>query len=492
MTATIKIPKDLYIGAQWVASSSVEDVLNPATEESIGQVPVADKATVDAAIGAARDAFDNGPWPNMAMVERKVYMQKFYEALERRKEQIQAIITAEAGATVFLAQTHQYATPMRHFQYYLSIMEQPTEQSLPVWYNAGPNNTTILGAGVVMREPIGVVSAITAYNYPFLINLSKVVPALCVGCTLVLKPSPLTPFQALILGEAAEEAGLPRGVFNVVNGGSDVGEMLTSDPRVDLVTFTGSDVVGGYIQAQAAPTLKRVLLELGGKSALIVRPDANLDGAVGWGLASFTMHAGQGCALTTRHLVHNSIRKAYVEKLGAAAAALKVGNPADPATQMGPVISAAQRKKTEDYVAIALDQGARLVTGGKRPGHLPKGYFHEPTLFDDVENHYRIAQEEVFGPIAVVIGYDTDEEAIAIANKSDFGLNGAIYSADVGKAFQIARKLRTGGVHINGSGGGMNSNAPFGGIKRSGYGREYGHEGLWEYTYQKSVQFRGG
>ena len=281
-------------------------------------------------------------------------------------------------------------------------------------------------------------------------------------------------------------------MLNIVTGGKDVGEMLTTDRRIDLISFTGSDLVGAAIQAQAAPTLKRIMLELGGKSALIVRPDANLQEAASSGLGGFIIHAGQGCALLTRHLVHNSVRAQYVEILGAMARGIKVGDPTDPSVQMGPLIREAQRKRTEDYVAIAVDEGARLVAGGKRPEGLKKGFFYEPTLFDDVRNDWRIAREEVFGPVGVVIGYDTDEEAIALANDSDFGLSGAVFSADVGRAFEIAREIRTGGVSINGGGGSMSSHAPFGGIKRSGYGREYGYEGLNEYTYIKSVSFHGG
>jgi acyl-CoA reductase-like NAD-dependent aldehyde dehydrogenase len=312
------------------------------------------------------------------------------------------------------------------------------------------------------------------------------------GCTVVLKPSPYTPYQALILAEMADEAGIPKGVLNIVTGGKEVGEALTTDPRVDLVSFTGSDAVGSAIQAQSAPTLKRVLLELGGKSALIVRPDADIQGAAMAGLMGFTIHAGQGCALLTRHLVHNSVRAQYTETLKAMVGHVKIGNPADPATGMGPLIREVARARTESYVGIARSQGARLVAGGARPAGLDKGFFYAPTLFDNVENHHRIAQEEVFGPIGIIIGYDSDEEAISLANDSAFGLSGGIYSANVGRAYEMALQLRTGGVAINGGGGKMSSHAPFGGIKRSGYGREYGLEGLNEFTTIKTISFKGG
>jgi acyl-CoA reductase-like NAD-dependent aldehyde dehydrogenase len=243
------------------------------------------------------------------------------------------------------------------------------------------------------------------------------------------------------------------------------------------------------IQAQSAPTLKRIVMELGGKSALIVRSDADIARAAGFGLMNFTSHCGQGCALTTRHIVHNSVRPQFVEAMKAMLAHMKIGNPADPSVTYGPLIREVARKRTEDYVRIAQDQGAELIHGGKRPEGLDKGFYFEPTLFDNVSNDSRIAQEEVFGPIGVVIGYDDDDEAIAMANASEFGLAGAVFSADAGAAYRMALRIRTGGVAINGGAGTMMSDAPFGGIKRSGYGREYGEDGLNEFTYQKTISF---
>jgi acyl-CoA reductase-like NAD-dependent aldehyde dehydrogenase len=307
----------------------------------------------------------------------------------------------------------------------------------------------------------------------------------------VLKPSPYTPIEALILGEIAEEVGLPNGVLNIVTGDIEAGQLLTTDKRVDLISFTGSDKVGSMIQAQAAPTLKRCLMELGGKSALIVRADADIQQAAMAGLGGFTVHCGQGCALLTRHLVHNSVRAQYVETLKAMLAHVKIGNPADPTVNYGPLIREVARTRTENYVEIARSEGATLVAGGKRPAGLDKGFYYEPTLFDGVSNASRIAQEEVFGPIGAVIGFDDDDEAIDMANDSDFGLSGGIYSANVGLAYEMALRMRTGGVSINGGSGRMSSHAPFGGIKRSGYGREYGEDGLNEFTYIKTVGFHG-
>lgn len=486
-------PESLYIDAEWVpvADGAHEAVVNPATEELIALAPVAGKVEADAAIAAARRAFDQGPWPRMSGKERATKLQAFLDALRTREDEIKHLIMIEAGATL-PAQYVQFAIPLQHAQFFVDQCYQSPLKGLPVDVNPTMTGAKMLGGGVTVREPVGVVSAITPYNFPFFMNVAKIFPAMAAGNTVVLKPSPYTPFEALILGETADAVGLPRGVLNIVTGGKDVGEMLTTDPRIDLITFTGSDAVGAAIQAQAAPTLKRLLLELGGKSALIVRQDANLDLALGAGLFNFTWHAGQGCNLNTRHLVHNSVRAEYAKRLGEMTRAVKVGNPADASVGMGPLIRDAQRRRTEQYVDVALSQGAKLVAGGKRPAGLDKGFFFEPTLFDGVDNRSRIAQEEVFGPIGVIIGFDTDEEAIALANDSDFGLSGGIFSADVGRAYEMALQVRTGEVYLNGGSGGMSSHAPFGGIKRSGYGREYGADGLNEYSYVKSIVFHAG
>ncbi|MCC8952757.1 aldehyde dehydrogenase family protein [Bradyrhizobium sp. Pear77] len=481
--------KGLFIAGAWEPAGDVEDVVNPATEAVIGRAPVGSQAAVLAAIDAAREAFDKGPWPTMKPAQRQEYLQRFLDAIRAREEDICRLITAEAGATLVLARTLQFGIPLRIAQHIVDICTRdPITPVAPQLNDMG--QTTLLGCGVYVREPVGVAAIITPYNVPFFLNLAKSVPALATGCTVVLKPSAFTPFEALILGEIAEEVGLPKGVLNIVTGGPDVGRIMTTDERVDLVSFTGSDKVGEAILAQAAPSLKRVLLELGGKSALIVRPDADLDAAVRDGLFGFTAHCGQGCQLLTRHLVHNSIREAYVEKVSAIATRLVIGDPAAPETQVGPLIRNSQRLRTEHYVEKAKAEGARLVIGGRRPADRPRGYFYEPTLFSDVRNDMTIAQEEVFGPVGVVIGFDTDEEAIAIANDSRFGLNGAVHSADTGRAYEMALRLRTGGVAINGGAGGILSAAPFGGIKRSGFGREFGIEGLNEYTYTKTIAFR--
>jgi aldehyde dehydrogenase (NAD+) len=481
----------LYINGEWVSTRKTEPVINPATEALLDEAPVGDEVHARAAIAAAREAFDKGPWPRLSVKERQAKLGEFMDAIERRSAEIISLIVAEAGATRSTAEFGQYRVPLQHARHMIEIASRPAIIPLPVETTPSLSGALWLGAGVMARDPVGVVAAITPYNFPFLLNVGKLIPALAVGCTVVLKPSPYTPFEALILGEIAAETELPKGVLNIITGGKEVGELLTGDKRVDLVTFTGSDVVGAVIQAQAAPTLKRLILELGGKSAMIVREDADVALAAANGLFHFTFHCGQGCALLTRHIVHNSIRAKYVQAVKELAARVRVGNPADPNVTMGPLIRESARARTEQYVEVARSQGARVVVGGSRPAGLTKGFFFEPTLFDDVKNDHRIAREEVFGPIGVVIGYDTDDEAIAIANDSEFGLGGGVFSADVGRAYEIALQMRTGGVEINGGSGRMSSHAPFGGIKRSGYGREYGYEGLNEFTTLKTITFKG-
>lgn len=485
----------LYIGGEWMpVNGDREAVLNPATEAVIGKAPIGDAAAAEAAVAAARHAFDHGPWPRMTMAERAETLRRMHAALLARRERIVALIIAEVGCAQGITNAMQVDAPLQHL---LSAIDHSTrEDSVRLPIEAvpdpmDPNGPKILGGTTVVREPVGVVSGITGYNFPFLLNLAKIVPALLAGNTLVLKPSPFTPYSALLFGEIAEEIGLPAGVLNIVTGGPDVGTTLTTDPRVDLVTFTGSEQVGAAIMAQAAPTLKRVHLELGGKSALIVRADADIQHAAVSAVAVLSVNCGQGCALLTRLLVHNSVRADFVEAARVIASHWKIGDPADPSVLMGPLIRESQRSKVERYIQIGRDEGAKLVHGGGRPAGLDKGFFTDLTLFDDVTNDMTIAQEEIFGPVGAVIGFDTDEEAIAITNDSRFGLNGGILTADAAKAYEMALQIRAGSVAINGGTGKM-TYAPIGGYKRSGIGREYGPEWLREYQNEKSIFYPVG
>lgn len=486
----------VYIDGAWhTASGGSEAVRNPATGEVIGHAPVGSPADLDAAIAAARRAFDQGPWPHTPLAGRIAVVLKIRDGIVQRADRIRQLLAAEVGAVAMLMASAQFQGALDAIDYAIELAHGIRPEPLPLELKPNPFDPAgqdILAGGVTVRAPYGVVAGITPYNYPFFLNVVKAVPALLTGNTVVLKPSPFTPFSALLLGELAAEAGLPAGALNIVTGGPDTGALLTSDPRVDLVSFTGSDAVGAAIQAQAAPSLKKVHLELGGKSALIVRADADVVKAAATAAFSFTLHAGQGCALLTRYIVQNTIRPRFVETVKHILGTLKMGDPSDPSVIVGPLISEAARARTERFVARALEEGARLVTGGRRPPHLDKGYFYEPTLFDDVDNRSQLAQEEVFGPVGAVIGFDTDDEAIALANDSKFGLSGGIMSADRATAYRMALRLRTGGVTINGGTGDLFVKAPFGGYKRSGLGREFGRQWLDEFMLEKAITYPVG
>src|ERR1700677_1429657 len=484
----------LYIDGRWEATASTEPVLNPATERPIAPPPPADGAAPLAAVYAARRAFDRGPWPSLPMAERAAVLRRMHGALVASRDRIRRLIVAEVGCAQGITNAMQVGAPPSHFASALAYSGSDDRRYLPLEAIPNPMNPSgprILGGGTTVREPVGVVAGITGYNFPFLLNLSKIVPVLLAGNTLVLKPSPFTPYSALLFGEFAEEIGLPKGVLNIVTGGNEVGSLLSSHPDVDIVSFTGSEAVGIAIMQQAATTLKRVHLELGGKSALIVRADADVQQAALGAVAGLTVNCGQGCALLTRFLVHNSIRAQFVEIAKAVAGQWKIGDPSDPSVLMGPLIRESQRGKVERLIRQGREEGARLVCGGGRPAHLSQGFFTDITLFDDVKNGMTIAQEEVFGPVGVTIGFDSDEEAIAIANDSRYGLNGGILSADAAAAYEMSLKIRAGSVYINGGTGKM-SYAPIGGYKRSGIGREYGPDWLKEFTEEKSIFYPVG
>lgn len=480
----------LYINGRWTApEGGREAVINPASGAIIGQAPLASEAQVETAIAAAREAFDNGPWPGMTMDERADVMQRMVDALRARQADIAALIVAEVGCAQFITHGMQVANPINHLVAAIKYARREEDERLPIDITPNmfvPGGPQAIGGTTVMREAVGVVSAITGYNFPFLLNLAKVTPALLAGCTMVLKPSQFTPYSALLLGEIADEIGLPAGVLNIVTGGIAEGQRLCTDERVDMVTFTGSEGVGAAIMAQAAPTLKKVHLELGGKSAMIVRHDADVQRAAAMAVGYLSVNAGQGCAIPTRLLVHNAIRPAFAAVAKAVAAQIKVGDASDPTVTMGPLIRESQRAKVERYIALGKEAGATLLCGGGRPAGLEGGFFTEMTLFDDVTNDMAIAQDEIFGPVGCIIGFDTDDEAIAIANASRYGLNGAIETADAATGYAMARRIRSGSVALNGGTGTM-SYAPIGGYKRSGIGREYGPNWLREYQHEKSI-----
>lgn len=486
MVAGVSIKSDLYIDGRWSrpVSGGTRPVINPANELQLCEVAEASVRDVDLAIAAARRAFDDGPWGSSSVAERGKALRRFATLLQQRRQDAIDRVISEVGTPVKLAQGLQVTAPLDHLADMVDrvLHTYPFTSPLPPMFGAG------IGQGVIVREPAGVVAAITPFNYPFFTSVSKVAPALAAGCTVVLKPAPETPLSALLLAEVAEEAELPSGVLNVVMSGDPaVGERLSSHPGVDVVSFTGSVPVGAAISAQAAPTIKKVLLELGGKNADIVLDDANLEKAVAHFAYGFTRNSGQGCGCMTRLIVPRSRHDEAVQLLTDVVGQYVVGDPLSPDTDLGPLISAAQRERVESYVKVGLDEGAVLATGGGRPAHLRRGYFVEPAVFTEVKPQMRIAREEIFGPVATVIAVADDDEAVAVANDSDFGLSGAVWSGDPQRAYAVARRLRTGQVTVNGGGGGTNPFAPYGGYKHSGIGREFGEAGLNEYLETKAV-----
>ncbi|MBA4024921.1 MAG: aldehyde dehydrogenase [Gordonia sp.] len=477
--------QNLFIDGSWVAPETgrTEPVINPATEEIVGAAPVASRGDVRRAILAARTAFDEGPWPQMSVQERSAILVRMAEVMDKRLEELIQLNIAEAGSTRTIAESIQTGVPIAHFRDMAErvLLRFPMEEPLPPTFGNG------IGQGVIRREPFGVAALVSAYNFPFFLNLMKLGPALAAGCTTVLKPAPTTPLEAFILGEIAEEAGLPPGVLNIVTGDIDAGVELTSSPLVDVVSFTGSEIVGRKVFEQAAPTLKKVILELGGKSANIICEDADLTKAVGSVVRDTILHAGQGCALMNRILVHSSRLTELTELTKAHLEAVKVGDPASSDTSMGPLGSAAQRAKVEDLIAQGVEEGATIAIGGGRPAGLDKGFFVEPTLFVDVDNSMTIAQKEFFGPVSVLVAFETDDDAVRMANDSEFGLAGGVWSKDPVRAYNIAKRLRTGYVTVNGGGGGMSPHGPFGGYKQSGLGRERGDAGLDEFLQTKTI-----
>jgi aldehyde dehydrogenase (NAD+) len=480
----------LFIDGGWVDSENGEtiDVINPATEDRIGAVAQATKGDVRRAITAARRAFDHGPWPRMSPRERSVVLIRMADILERRRAELVDLNIAEAGSVRALAEMLQVGIPIDHFR-------DTAERVLPSFAFEQPMPPSIglgLGQGVVLREPAGVAALISAYNFPLFLNLFKIAPTLAAGCTAVLKPAPTTPLEAFVLGEIADEAGLPAGVLNIVSGDIEAGEELTTNPMVDVVSFTGSDTVGRLVARQASDTVKRVVLELGGKSANIVCDDADAQKVLPHVLQNMLTHSGQGCALLTRTLVHRSRYDELVAMTAGALSYITVGDPADPATTMGPLISAAQREKVEALIAVGIDEGAEVAFGGGRPAGLDKGFYVEPTLLTGVTNDAVVAQREFFGPVGVIIPFDDDDDAIRMANDSPYGLAGAVWAHDPVRAYGLAKRIRSGHIAVNGGGGSLSPHGPFGGYKQSGLGREWGSYGLEEFLEYKTVHWPVG
>jgi aldehyde dehydrogenase (NAD+) len=465
------------------ASGATFANINPATEEIIGHVADAGAADMDRAIGAARRAFDETDWSTNRSFRARC-LQQLKDALDRERETLRAQIVAEVGTPIMLTYAVQLDTCVADLQWDIDLIDSyEWEQHLPIQEFMGMRS-----ARRVFKEPVGVVGAITPWNFPFMLNLSKLGPALAAGNTVVLKAAPDTPWSATFIGRlAAEQTDLPPGVLNIVAAGdkAEVGEVLTGDPRVDMISFTGSSATGKRIMARGADSLKRVFLELGGKSASIVLDDADFASVVPSGSMT-CMHAGQGCAITTRMLLPASRYDEGVELLTAAFEGFPYGDPTDPANLMGPLINARQRERVLGYIEQGKAEGGRLVVGGGVPARLEKGYFVEPTLFVDVVPGATIAQEEIFGPVLAVLRYQDDDDAVRIANNSRYGLSGAVSGGSLDRALAIAGRIRTGTIAVNG-GQWFGADSPFGGYKESGIGREHGVAGFEEYLELKTV-----
>jgi len=471
----------LFIGGRWEdpATSQVIDVVSPHTEQVIATVPAAAPADVDRAVAAARAAFDHGPWPRLDPADRIAAITRLAGLYKERRREMAQVITAEMGAPISFSKFSQATLPMLLLQAFAGIASSVAlEEQRPGRF----------GQDIIIRkEPVGVVAAIVPWNMPQFLLAGKLAPALLAGCAIVVKPSPETPLDALLLAELVAEAGFPDGVVSILPAGAEAGRYLVAHPGVDKVSFTGSTAVGREIAAACGAALKRVSLELGGKSAAVVLDDAD-PAAVADGIkVAGLMNSGQACVAQTRILVPASRQREYVDALAAMVGGLATGDPADPATEVGPLVARRQQERVLGYIADGQRAGARLAAGGAGlPEGLSRGWYVRPTLFAGVDNGMRIAREEIFGPVLSVIPYTSDDDAIAIANDSDYGLSGSVWTADTGRGLHVARAVRSGTFGVN-QPYSMDPAAPFGGMKASGIGRELGPEGIDSYLESKSI-----
>ncbi|GEK79143.1 aldehyde dehydrogenase family protein [Agrococcus baldri] len=487
------IRREHYIGGSWAHDARAEpvEIINPANGLLVTTVPRASVRDASNAVDAARHAFDEGPWPRLQPIDRARMISQLAEGLWRKRELLTEAMIAQGGCTRAQANGAQVLEPIEFMRGYARLAElDPIESTHVSSDRFGGAPGLGVGHSIVAREPVGVVAAITAFNYPFMLNVHKVGAALAAGCTVVLKPTEFTCLDAAIMAKVVEEeTDIPPGVLNVLLGaGGDVGAHLSSAQGVDHVTFTGSTETGRRVMAGSAATLKRVTLELGGKSANVITEDADLDRALGADGGLVTRHAGQGCAALSRVLVHESIHDAVVQRMVHHAPSIRVGDPSDPTTMMGPLINAAQCARVMGYIESGVAEGATLAFGGSRPPGLPRGHFLSPTVFTDVRSDMRIAREEIFGPVVVVQTFSSDEQAVRLANDSEFGLVGAVWSGTLERGLSIASRIRAGTLNVNGPGTGL-FGLPYGGYKQSGIGREKGLAGVRDLSEIKTINY---
>ncbi|MFD5129555.1 aldehyde dehydrogenase family protein [Streptomyces olindensis] len=479
--------QSLFVGGSWEEPDGGHyEVVDPATERTVGWAPEASRDQVLAACAAAREAF--GPWSRTSPEERAALLGRAAGVIRENLVAYAELARAETGATTGTARGMQVGVAAARFRRYARV--EPAEWAIPPQINeAGPMGRAGVMGALAVRQPVGVVTCITSYNNPWANPAGKIAPALAMGNTVVVKPAPQDPLSVYRMAEALEAAGVPPGVVNVVSGRSTgVGEAAVASPDVDMVSFTGSTAVGRRIAEVCGRDMKRQLMELGGKGAAIVFDDADLASAVAGIGTTFSFYSGQICTAPTRVLAQRGVYDRLVEQLAAYARRLKVGDPREPDTVVGPVISAAHRDRVESYLELGRKEGAVVVTGGDRPD-LPAGFYVAPALLAECTNDMRVAREEIFGPVVAVIPFDDEEEGVALANDTDYGLIDYVWSGDVARAFRVARRLRAGGVGINTVG--RNMEAPFGGFKRSGVGRDVGSYALHAYSEVQAIVWPG-